>query len=61
MSGADKYVAAAYFVVLLAVLAYVVIFAAKIARLEREVAQLAELARARGEHAAREREEVEVG
>jgi hypothetical protein len=38
-------VLAAYLVVLGAVLAYVVIFAAKVARLEREVAELVERVR----------------
>ena len=45
MSTADKYVAAAYFIFLVAVLAYVVIIAAKLTRLEREVGELTELAR----------------
>lgn len=47
MSAAEKFIAAAYLVVLAAVLLYVVIYAFKIARLEREVAELAELARRR--------------
>lgn len=47
MSTAEKFIAAAYLVVLAAVLLYVVIYAFKIARLEREVAELAELARRR--------------
>jgi CcmD family protein len=37
-----KYVAAAYLVVFLFVLAYLLIHAAKLARLEREVAELTE-------------------
>ena len=45
MSSSERFVAAAYLVVLAAVLLYVVIYAFKIARLEREVAELAELAR----------------
>ena len=45
MSSGEKYVAAAYAVVLLAVLVWVVIIAAKLARLERETAQLVTLAR----------------
>ena len=45
MTSAEKYVTAAYLVVLGAVLLYVVIYAFKLARLEREVAELAELAR----------------
>ncbi len=44
MTSAEKYVTAAYLVVLGAVLLYVVIYAFKLARLEREVAELAELA-----------------
>lgn len=47
MSSAEKFIAAAYLVVLAAVLLYVVIYAFKIARLEREIAELAELARRR--------------
>ena len=45
MTTAEKYVTAAYLVVLGAVLLYVVIYAFKLARLEREVEELAELAR----------------
>ena len=48
MSSGEKYVAAAYGVVFVAVLVYVAIIAAKLARLERETAELAELARKRG-------------
>ena len=47
MSAGEKYVAAAYGVVFVAVLVYVAIIAAKLARLERETAELAELARRR--------------
>ena len=46
MSQAE-YVAAAYGVVFVALLVYVAIIAAKLARLERETAALAELARDR--------------
>ena len=62
MSAAEKYVAAASLVVFLAVLAYVVIIATKLARLEREVAELVGLAR-RDEAAAtaRRREKARVG
>jgi hypothetical protein len=45
MSSGEKYVAAAYAVVLLAVLVWAAIIAAKLARLERETAELADLAR----------------
>ena len=47
MSTAEKYVTAAYLVVLAVVLLWVVIYAFRLQRLEREVAQLAELARAK--------------
>jgi len=47
MTTAEKYVTAAYLVVFVVVLAYVLIIAAKLGRLEREVAELEELARAR--------------
>jgi len=47
LSSAEKYVLAAYLVVLVSVLAYVLIFSAKLARLDRDLEQLAELARAR--------------
>lgn len=45
MSSGEKYVAAAYAVVLLAVLVWVAIIAAKLVRLDRETAELATLAR----------------
>ncbi|HEX6662671.1 MAG TPA: CcmD family protein [Gaiellaceae bacterium] len=60
MTNAEKYVAAAYLVVFVVVLAYVLIIAAKLDRLEREVAELSELARARREDEP-EREAVAVG
>ena len=44
----DKYVAAAYLVVFVAVLAYVVIIGTKLARLEAALAELVERVRARG-------------
>ena len=47
MSATEKYVAAAYGVVFLFVLVWVVIIAAKLARLERETGELAQLARER--------------
>ncbi len=47
MSTAEKYVAAAYVVVLLATLAWLVIMSYKLARLERDVGELVELARER--------------
>ena len=45
MSAGEKYVAAAYAVVLLCVLVWVAIIAAKLVRLDRETAELATLAR----------------
>jgi type II secretory pathway component PulM len=49
VSAGEKYVAAAYGVVFVFVLVWVVIIAAKLARLERETAELAELARERAD------------
>ena len=45
MSSGEKYVAAAYAVVLLAVLVWVALIAVKLVRLERETSELAALAR----------------
>ena len=45
MSTGEKYVAAAYLVVFVAVLVWVAIIASKLSRLERDVGELAELAR----------------
>jgi CcmD family protein len=59
LSPSEKYVAAAYLVVFLAVLLWVVIIAAKLSRLEREIGELADLARRRVEREA-EREKVPV-
>ena len=66
MTTEEKYVAAAYLVVLLFVLVYVLLMAAKVSRLGREVAELTELARQRkrsGEDAARKPapKQVKVG
>jgi CcmD family protein len=47
MTKAEKYVTAAYLVVFVVVLLYVLILATKVARLEREVAELEDLARKR--------------
>jgi CcmD family protein len=60
VTAAEKYVAAAYGVVFLAVLVYVLIIALKLARLEREVGELAERLRQRRALEAEEREEVRV-
>jgi CcmD family protein len=57
VTTAEKYVTAAYCVVFALVLAYVVIIALKLRRLEREVEELAR----RSEHDAEERETVSVG
>jgi len=48
MTSGEKYVAAAYAVVLLAVLVWVAIIAAKLARLERETGELTGLVRDSG-------------
>ena len=48
MTSAEKYVAGAYLVVFVALLAYVVIIASKLARLEAALAELVERVRARG-------------
>jgi CcmD family protein len=65
MTAAEKYVAAAYLVVFLVVLAYVLIMATKVARLQRDVAQLIDQARGKRILPARQpedvRAEVEVG
>ena len=45
MSASEKYTAAAYLVVFLAVLVYVVIIGSKLQRLQGEVAKLVELAK----------------
>ena len=58
MTTAEKYVTAAYLVFLAVVLLYVVLYARKLARLEREVGELAELARRRQPEPERERQPV---
>jgi CcmD family protein len=47
MTASEKYVAAAYLVVFVVVLAYVLIIAAKLQRLQREVAEIVEQVRSR--------------
>ena len=49
MSSGEKYVAATYGVVVLFVLVWVAIIAAKLARLERETQELADLERRRAD------------
>ena len=49
MSASEKYVAAAYLVVFAFVVVYLAIMALKLTRLEREVGELAELARRRAD------------
>jgi CcmD family protein len=49
MTVEEKYVAAAYLVVFVFVLLYLLIISTKLARLEREVGELVERARGRGE------------
>ena len=61
MSAGEKYLAAAYVVVLVAVLAYVLIISTKLSRLERELDELTELARRRAEAESADREEIAVG
>jgi CcmD family protein len=58
VTPAEKYLAAAYLVVFLVVLAWVLIIATKLARLEREVARLVKVARERRHTADPERELV---
>ena len=45
MTPAEKYTAAAYLVVFVGVLAYILIIASKLQRLQRDVASLVDLAR----------------
>jgi CcmD family protein len=59
VSPGEKYVAAAYLVVFVAVLGWVAIIGTKLARLSREVEELAELARRRREREP-ERDELRV-
>jgi CcmD family protein len=61
MSAGEKYLAAAYLVVLAAVLVYVVIIALKLARLDSELEELTRRARRRHEDRSAEREKARVG
>ncbi len=58
MTAAEKYVAAAYLAVFVAVLAYVLIIGTKLQRLERRLAELTELA---ARKKSEERETIAVG
>jgi CcmD family protein len=60
VSSAERYVLAAYVVVLAAVLAYVLIISLKVSRLERELGELARRAQERRAEEP-EREEAAVG
>ena len=60
MTTAERYVAAAYLVVLVVLLAYVLIITLKLARLERETAELAERAPSRA-GSSESRKKVPVG
>ncbi len=61
VTAAEKYVAAAYGIVFLVVLVYVLIIALKLGRLERELDDLTGRIRQRREAEARRREQVPVG
>jgi hypothetical protein len=61
MTSAEKYVTAAYLVVLAVLLLYVAIYAFKMARLSREAAELADLALRKRSDPAEEREPERVG
>jgi CcmD family protein len=61
VTTAEKYVAAAYGIVFLVVLVYVLIIALKLGRLERELDELTGRVRERREAEQEERTEVPVG
>jgi CcmD family protein len=61
VTAAEKYVAAAYGVVFLVVLVYVLIIALKLGRLQRELDELTGRARERREAELERREKVPVG
>jgi hypothetical protein len=58
LDDAGPYVAGAYLVFVALILVYVVIMAAKLSRIERELVELSELAERRREAPAEEREAV---
>lgn len=61
VTAAEKYVAAAYGIVFLVVLVYVVIIALKLARLERELSDVTRQLRERRREEPSPRERVPVG
>jgi CcmD family protein len=61
VTTAEKYVAAAYGIVFLVVLVYVLIIALKLGRLERELDELTGAVRERRRAEEEQREEVTVG
>ena len=61
MSSGEKYLWAAYLVMLAAVLAYVVIISAKLARMERQLEELEQRAGRQEAEPAPEREPLRVG
>jgi CcmD family protein len=61
VTTAEKYVAAAYGIVFLIVLVYVLIIALKLGRLERELDELTGQVRERREAERQQREQVPVG
>jgi len=61
VTAAEKYVAAAYGIVFLVVLVYVLIIALKLGRLERELDELTGRVRQPREAEAQRREQVPVG
>jgi CcmD family protein len=61
VTTAEKYVAAAYGIVFLIVLVYVLIIALKLGRLERELDELTGQVRQRREAEREQREQVPVG
>ena len=61
VTTAEKYVAAAYGIVFLVVLVYVLIIALKLGRLERDLDELTGQVRERREAEREQREEVPVG
>jgi len=61
VTAAEKYVAAAYGIVFLVVLVYVLIITLKLGRLERELDELTGVVRERREAEQEQREEVPVG